>query len=87
MDVGSTNRASKAAGSSVAAGIAAVEFESPDPIAVVAVALASGSSGALAPERVVEQLRWGAGWLEALPWAKYSVEAQELLEKGLLSEA
>ena len=40
------------------------------PIAVVAVALASGSSAALAPEGVVEQLRWGAGWLEALPWAQ-----------------
>lgn len=25
--------------------------------------------------------------LEAIPWAKYSVEAQEMLEKGLLSEA
>lgn len=25
--------------------------------------------------------------LEALPWAKYSVEAQEMLEKGLLTEA
>ncbi|MEO8275620.1 MAG: TraR/DksA C4-type zinc finger protein [Thermoanaerobaculia bacterium] len=29
----------------------------------------------------------GLARLEALPWAKYSVEAQELLEKGLLSEA
>ena len=29
----------------------------------------------------------GQARLEALPWAKYSVEAQELLEKGLLSEA
>jgi hypothetical protein len=40
------------------------------PVAVAAVALASGSSAALAPENVVEQLRWGAGWLEALPWAQ-----------------
>jgi hypothetical protein len=40
------------------------------PVAVAAVALASGSSAALAPESVVEQLRWGAGWLEALPWAQ-----------------
>ena len=30
----------------------------------------SGSSAALAPENVAEQLRWGAGWLEALPWAQ-----------------
>ena len=42
------------------------------PIAVAAVALASGSPAALAPENVAEQLRWGAGWLEALPWARRS---------------
>ncbi len=42
------------------------------PVAVVAVALAAGSSAALAPENVAEQLRWGAGWLEALPWAQRS---------------
>lgn len=29
----------------------------------------------------------GLARLEAIPWAKYSVEAQEMLEKGLLSEA
>ena len=45
-----------------------------EPIAIVAVALASGSSAALAPEKVAEQLRWGAGWLEALPWALRSKE-------------
>src|SRR6478672_2058822 len=44
------------------------------PIAVAAVALASGSSAALAPEKVAEQLRWDAGWLEALPWAQRSVD-------------
>jgi multidrug resistance efflux pump len=44
------------------------------PIAVAAVALASGSSAALAPEGVVEQLRWGAGWLEALPWAQHCTD-------------
>jgi multidrug efflux pump subunit AcrA (membrane-fusion protein) len=42
------------------------------PVAVVAVAVASGSSATLAPENVTEQLRWGAGWLEALPWAQRS---------------
>ncbi len=42
------------------------------PVAVVAVALAAGSSATLAPENVAEQLRWGAGWLEALPWAQRS---------------
>ena len=45
------------------------------PIAVAAVALASGSSATLAPENVAEQLRWGAGWLEALPWAQRSKDA------------
>ena len=45
------------------------------PVAVAAVALASGSSAALAPESVAEQLRWGAGWLEALPWARRSKDA------------
>ncbi|HYU54352.1 MAG TPA: HlyD family efflux transporter periplasmic adaptor subunit, partial [Gemmatimonadaceae bacterium] len=42
------------------------------PVAVVAVALAAGSSATLAPENIAEQLRWGAGWLEALPWAQRS---------------
>ena len=42
------------------------------PVAVVAVAVASGSSATLAPENIAEQLRWGAGWLEALPWAQRS---------------
>jgi RND family efflux transporter MFP subunit len=42
------------------------------PVAVVAVALALGSTGAQNPESVAEQLRWGAGWLEALPWAERS---------------
>src|SRR5262245_27302661 len=40
------------------------------PVGVAAVALASGSSAALAPENVAEQLQWGAGWVEALPWAQ-----------------
>lgn len=40
------------------------------PVAVVAVALAAGSTAAFKPESVAEQLRWGAGWLETLPWAE-----------------
>jgi RND family efflux transporter MFP subunit len=40
------------------------------PVAVVAVALAIGSAAAFKPESVAEQLRWGAGWLETLPWAE-----------------
>src|SRR5262245_63589993 len=42
------------------------------PVAVVAVAVASGSPATLAPENIAEPLRWGAGWLEALPWAQRS---------------
>jgi RND family efflux transporter MFP subunit len=45
-----------------------------EPLAIVAVALASGSSAALAPEKIAQQFRWGAGWLEALPWALRSKE-------------
>jgi multidrug efflux pump subunit AcrA (membrane-fusion protein) len=43
------------------------------PIAVAAVALVV-SDGAIpaAADAVAEQLRWGAGWLEALPWARRS---------------
>ena len=42
-----------------------------EPIAVAAVALAtSAGTPAAAPESVAEQLRWGAGWLEALPWVR-----------------
>jgi multidrug resistance efflux pump len=40
------------------------------PIGVVAIALASGSTLAFDPDNVVRQLQWGAGWLEALPWAR-----------------
>src|SRR5215831_7203988 len=52
------------------------------PIAVAAVALASGSSAALAPENVVEQLRWGAGWLEALPWAQRSRDVSTVIARA-----
>jgi multidrug efflux pump subunit AcrA (membrane-fusion protein) len=44
-----------------------------EPIGVVAVALtAIVGAPLLAPETLAEQLRWGAGWLEALPWARRS---------------
>ena len=52
------------------------------PIAVAAIALASGSSAALAPETVAEQLRWGAGWLEALPWAQSSKEISSGVDRA-----
>src|SRR5262245_30476474 len=55
------------------------------PIAVVAVALASGSSAAQTPESVAEQLRWGAGWLEALPWARRSEDASTSVARAASS--
>jgi RND family efflux transporter MFP subunit len=42
------------------------------PVAVIAVALALGSAGAQNPESIAEQLRWGGGWLETLPWVARS---------------
>ena len=53
-----------------------------EPIAVIAVALASGTSAAHAPEKVVQQLRWGAGWLEALPWAQRSKDLTADVARG-----
>ena len=42
-----------------------------EPIAVAAVALTTPAGAPAAPpESVAEQLRWGAGWLEALPWVQ-----------------
>jgi RND family efflux transporter MFP subunit len=42
-----------------------------EPFAAAAIALASsGGSASIDPDAVAEQLRWGAGWLEALPWAQ-----------------
>ena len=44
-----------------------------EPIAVAAVAFPTSSgSAAVAPERIAEQLRWGAGWLEAIYWVRRS---------------
>src|SRR5215475_6658740 len=43
----------------------------PTAVAVVAFATSVGSAS-VDPEFVSEQLRWGAGWLEALPWAQRS---------------
>jgi multidrug efflux pump subunit AcrA (membrane-fusion protein) len=46
-----------------------------EPFAAVVVALATtGGSASIAPESVAEQLRWGAGWLEALPSARRAKE-------------
>ena len=47
-----------------------------EPVAIATVALAtSAGAPAVAPESVAEQLRWGAGWLEALPWARRSKDS------------
>ena len=46
-----------------------------EPIAAAAIALTTTAGKPEAnPEIVAEQLRWGAGWLEALPWARRSKE-------------
>src|SRR6266496_202360 len=55
-----------------------------DPVAVAAVAL-SGSSAVLNPERIVEQLRWGSGWLEALPWARNSKDLSSRVARAASS--
>jgi Barrel-sandwich domain of CusB or HlyD membrane-fusion/GAF domain len=42
-----------------------------EPVAIATVALATSAGvPAVSPESVAEQLRWGAGWLEVLPWAR-----------------
>ncbi|TFV39498.1 HlyD family efflux transporter periplasmic adaptor subunit [Bradyrhizobium frederickii] len=44
-----------------------------EPIAAVAIALTTTAAKPLVtPAIVAEQLRWGAGWLEALPWARHT---------------
>ena len=41
------------------------------PVAAAAIALTmTGGSPVATPQFVAEQLRWGAGWLEALPWSR-----------------
>jgi hypothetical protein len=60
-------------GQSVALMVASPIGAGNEPIGIAAV-LIMGSAAALDPERVSEQLRWGAGWLEAIPWAKTSAE-------------
>src|SRR5206468_1692230 len=56
----------------------------PQPIAVAAVALAPGSA-ALTPESIAEQLRWGGGWLEALPWTRSSKELSSRVDRAASS--
>jgi hypothetical protein len=47
-----------------------------EPIGVAGIALATmRGASSIAPESIVEQLRWGTGWLEALLWARKAREA------------
>ncbi|QEL25115.1 HlyD family efflux transporter periplasmic adaptor subunit [Bosea sp. F3-2] len=51
--------------------IVALPLGATTPIAAAAIALTTTAGvSAVAPETVAEQLRWGAGWLETLPWAR-----------------
>jgi hypothetical protein len=54
--------------------IVALPLGSPgEPFAAVAIALTTTAGAPVAaPEIVAEQLRWGGGWLEVLPWARRS---------------
>src|SRR5262249_14339434 len=43
------------------------------PFAAAAIALTTtAGKPAVAPEVIADRLRWGAGWLEAIPWARYA---------------
>jgi RND family efflux transporter MFP subunit len=53
-----------------------------EPAAAVAVALATARGAAtVPPETLAEQLRWGAGWLEAVPWAREAKDAASRVER------
>ena len=53
-----------------------------ESFAVAAVALATSEGTSSGPESVAEQLRWGAGWLEAMPWASRSKELSSSVERA-----
>ena len=63
--------------------LVAVPLGTGRPIAVAALAL-SAASGAtsLPPESIAEQLKWGAGWLEGVRWAR---ETRDSLSAGARS--
>lgn len=51
--------------------VVALPLGATTPIAAAALALTTtAGTSDVAPETVAEQLRWGAGWLETLPWAR-----------------
>jgi RND family efflux transporter MFP subunit len=45
-----------------------------EPVAAAAIAVTTAGKPAANPQRIVEELGWGAGWLEMLPWARRSRE-------------
>jgi hypothetical protein len=53
-----------------------------NPQAIVAVALSSVNLAALDPETIAQSLRWGAGWLEVLPWARRLKTAASDLDRA-----
>jgi RND family efflux transporter MFP subunit len=54
-----------------------------EPFAVAAVALtAARGTGLASPETIAERLRWGAGWLEAVPWAERAGDATTKIERA-----
>jgi Barrel-sandwich domain of CusB or HlyD membrane-fusion/GAF domain len=56
-----------------------------EPIAAAAIALTTTAGRPVAsPEIVAEQLRWGAGWLDALPWARRSKELSSDIARAAL---
>lgn len=45
------------------------------PFAAAAIALTTtAGQPSAAPEVIADRLRWGAGWLEAIPWARHAAE-------------
>src|SRR5262249_42671214 len=43
------------------------------PFAAAAIALTTtAGQPSIAPEVIADRLRWGAGWLEAIPWARHA---------------
>lgn len=56
------------------------------PSGVVGVALSTlRGSASVAPETVAEQLKWGAGWLETLPWVREARERSVSSARAALS--
>src|SRR5262249_34006688 len=54
-----------------------------DPGAVTAIALTTTAGRpVVTPQAVAEHLRWGAGWLEALPWARRSKDLSSAVARA-----